>query len=204
MACGRHSGTAPRMRFEQIEDDFPLPARGQAAAAERLVDRRDAAHFEQPRLGVVAGVGQQLQLRLNHLQVAGGARGLDLAVDGDGLPGVEFALEIGGVEPDALERMAALADGQFEDRHAAGAEQDCAAHFGDDAGRFAGLQFVEAARVLAILVAKGQMVEQVFGGLNVFGGEHFGHARTDAAHVHDWGIEAGHTLDANASVGRDI
>ena len=42
------------------------------------------------------------------------------------------------------------------------------------------------------------MVEQVFGGANVFGGEHLREARTDAAHVHHWGIEAGHNLDANA------
>ena len=49
-----------------------------------------------------------------------------------------------------------------------------AAHFGDDAGGFAGLQFVETARVLAVFVAKGQVVEQVLGGLNVFGGEHLG------------------------------
>ena len=40
--------------FQQIEDRLALPARGQPRAAQRLVNRRDAAHFEQPRLGVVA------------------------------------------------------------------------------------------------------------------------------------------------------
>ena len=69
-------------------------------------------------------VGQQLELRLDHFEVAGGARGLDLAVDGDGLAGVEFAVQIGAVEPDALQGVAALADGELEDRGAAGAEQD--------------------------------------------------------------------------------
>ena len=190
------------MDFEQVEDDFALPARGQAAAAQRLVDRSDAAHFEKTGFGVVAGVGQQLELGLNHFEIAGGTRGLDLAVEGHGLSGVEFAVEVGSVEPDALEREASLADGEFEDGHAAGAQQSRAAHLGDDAGSLAGLQFVEAAGILAVLIAKGQMVEQVFGGLNVFGGEHFRHARTHAAHVHDWGIESGHTLDANSFVRR--
>ena len=64
------------------------------AAAERLVDRRDAADFEQARLGVVAGVGQDLELGLNHFEVAGGARRLDFAVESDRLAGVEFAVEI--------------------------------------------------------------------------------------------------------------
>ena len=48
------------------------------------------------------------------------------------------------------------------------------------------------AGVLAVLVAEGQVVEQVFGGLDAFGGEHLRDARTDAAHIHDWSVEAGH------------
>jgi hypothetical protein len=80
-------------RFEEVEDGFALPARGQAAAAERLIDGRDAANFEQAGFGVVRVVGEQLELRLDHFEVAGGARGLDLAVDGDGLAGVEFAVQ---------------------------------------------------------------------------------------------------------------
>ena len=102
--------------FEQVEDDLALPARGQAAAAERFVDGRDAADFKQARFGVVGCVGQNLELRLDHFEVAGGARGLDLAVDRDGLAGVELAVEIGGVEPDALHGAAALAEGELEER----------------------------------------------------------------------------------------
>ena len=90
------------------------------AAAERFVDGRDAADFEEAGFGVGARVGQHLELRLNHFEVAGGAGGLDLAVDGDGLAGLELAVEIGAVEPDALERAAALADGELEDGRAGG------------------------------------------------------------------------------------
>ena len=59
-------------------------------------------------------------------------------------------------------------------------------------GHFAGLQFVQAARVLPVLVAEGQVVEQVFGGLDVLGGKHLRHAWADAAHIHDWSIEGWH------------
>jgi hypothetical protein len=40
------------------------------------------------------------------------------------------------------------------------------------------------------------VVEQVLGGEDSFGREHFRHPGTNAAHVHDGSIEAGHTLDA--------
>ena len=40
-------------------------------------------------------------------------------------------------------------------------QQNGAADFSDDAGRFTGLEFVEAAWVLAIFIAEGEMVEQV-------------------------------------------
>jgi hypothetical protein len=40
------------------------------------------------------------------------------------------------------------------------------------------------------------VVEQVLGGFDALGGEHFRHARTDAAHVHYRSIEASHTPDA--------
>ena len=80
------------------------------------------------------------------------------------------------VEPDALERVAALAHGQFKERHTPGAQQGGAAHLGDHAGHLARLQLVEAARILAVLVAKGKVVEQVLGGLDAFGGEHLRHA----------------------------
>ena len=182
--------------FQQVEDGLALPARGQPCAAQRLVYRRDAPHLKQPCFGIVAGIGQHLELRLNHLEIACRPRWLNLPVDGYRLPGVELALQIGCVEPDALQRQPALPHGQLEDRHFAGAQQDRAAHLRDDAGHLAGFQFVQAARVLAVLIAEGQVVEQILGGLDVLGGEHLRHPRTHAAHIHYRSIEAGHTQDA--------
>jgi hypothetical protein len=48
------------------------------------------------------------------------------------------------------------------------------------------------------------VVKKVFGRLNVPCGEHFRDARTNAAHIHDLSIEAGHNLDANPSHCRPI
>ena len=47
-------------------------------------------------------------------------------------------------------------------RHAASAEQAEGAHFGYDAGHLAHAQLADAARIQAVLVAEGQVVEQVF------------------------------------------
>ncbi len=73
---------------------------------------------------------------------------------------------------------------------------DRAAHLGNHAGHLAGLQFVQAARILAVLIAEGQVVEQILGGQDALGGEHLRHARTHAAHIHHRSVEAGHTQDA--------
>ena len=78
--------------------------------------------------------------------------------------GAKLVLQVGGVEPDALQRVAPLADGHLEDRHAARAEQAEGADFGDDAGHLAHAQLADAARVQAVFVAEGQVVEQVFDG----------------------------------------
>ena len=189
----RHRAAYP---FEQVEDRLALPARGQPRPAQRLIDRRDAADFEQPRLGVVAGVGKDFELRLDHLEVAGRPRGLDLSVHSHRLPGVEFPIQIGTIEPDAFEGQAALPHGQLEDGRLAGAQQDRTAHLGDHTGHFARLQFVQAARVLAILIAEGQVVEQVLGGLDALEGEHLRHLGSNALHIHHGSIEGGHTSDA--------
>ena len=155
--------------FQQVEDHLALPARGQPAAAQRLVHRRNPAHLQQPRFGVVGRVGQDLKLRLDHLEVAARARWLDLAVDRDCLPGLEFAVQIWRVEPDALECVAALPHGQLKERHAPRPQQNRPAHLGDHAGHFARLQFVQTARILPVFVAKGKMVEQILRRLDVFG-----------------------------------
>ena len=97
--------------FQQIEDHLALPARGQTAAAQRLVDRRNPPYLEQSRFGVGRRVGQKLVLRLNNFKVARRARWFHLAVDGDRLPGLEFAFKIGRVKPDAFEGLQTLANG---------------------------------------------------------------------------------------------
>jgi len=45
---------------------------------------------------------------------------------------------------------------------------------------------------------KRQVVEQVLGRLDALGRKQFRHLRTNAAHIHHWGIEAGHNKDAKA------
>ena len=179
-----------------MEDRLALPARGQPRPAQRLVDRRDAPHFQQPRLGVVRGVGQQLPLRLNHLEVARTPRRLDLAVDGHRLPGVKLAFQIGSIEPDAFERQSSLAHGQFEQRRPARSQQGGTAHFGDHRGCLARLQLIQGARILPVLIAKGQVVEQILGREDAFGREHLRHPRPHALHIHHRTIEIGHTPDA--------
>jgi len=79
---------------------------------------------------------------------------------------VEFPFQVAPVEPDALQSQPALAHGEFEDGHASRAQERRTADFGDHAGRLAGLQFIQAARVLAVLVAEGQVVKQVLGRLD--------------------------------------
>jgi hypothetical protein len=69
-ARGRHSGTAPRRPSSRLKITLRCQREARRAAAQRLVDRRNAPHLQQPRLGVVGGVGQHLKLRLDHLQVA--------------------------------------------------------------------------------------------------------------------------------------
>ena len=51
----------------------------------------------------------------------------------------------------------------------------------------------------AVLVAEGEMIEEVFGGNDVAGGKHLRDARADAAHIHHLGFETGHRNDAKSS-----
>ena len=192
---GRHSGTAPRIPSSRSKITLPLPARSQPRPAQRFVHRRNAPHFQQARLGVVALVGQNLKLRLDHLEVAGRPRRFHLSVHRHRLPGMKLVLQVGPVEPHALQRQAALAQGHLEDRHAPRPQQCRPAHLGDHARHLARLQLVQAARILPVFVAKGKVVEQVFGGLDVLGGKHLRHARPHAAHIHHLGFKSGHNLD---------
>ena len=119
---GQALGDRTAHGLEQVEDHLAQPARGETRSAERFVHRRDPADLEKARFGVLAFFGKDLELRLDHFQVAGGARGFDFAEDGYGLPGMKTVLEIGSVKPEALERQPGLTQGEFEQGHAAGAE----------------------------------------------------------------------------------
>jgi hypothetical protein len=56
--------------LEQIVDGAAKPARSETATAQRFVDGSDPADFEQPALLVMMIVGQDFELRLDHLEVA--------------------------------------------------------------------------------------------------------------------------------------
>ena len=81
---------------------------------------------------------QNLELRLKDLEaVSAAVAGLDFAIQRDQHSGTKLVLQIGGVEPDALQGVAALTDRHLEQWHAARAEQAEGAHFGYDAGHLA-------------------------------------------------------------------
>ena len=132
---------AARLQIVQQRVHHPAqPARVQPVAAQRLINRGNAAGLQQFAVRVVRvgdGLRQNLNLRLDHLEAAPRARGLDLAVHSDPLPRLVLVLEIRPVEPHAFERLQVLADDQLEDRHAAGAEQRAAAHLADHARHLA-------------------------------------------------------------------
>lgn len=115
---------------------------------------------------------------------------------------MEFAFEICAVEPDALDGVESLADRQFKDGHAAGAEQGRAADFADDADCFAGLQGAERARIEAVLVAEGQVEEEILNGGHALFRQHFGDGRADALDVLHRSFEREHWSDAKAFAGR--
>ena len=70
-----------------------------------------------------AGGGEDLPLGLDHLELAGvRPGGFELAVEGDGLAGVEAALEVLAAEPHGLDGVDALANGDLEDLPAAAFE----------------------------------------------------------------------------------
>ena len=68
------------------------------------------------------------------------------------------------MKPHAFDFGHALAHGHFKDGHAAGAQQRHAADFADEAGHFARDQFLDRLGAETVLVAEGQVVEQIFNG----------------------------------------
>ncbi len=180
--------------FEDGPEDAAGPLAGELGApgsfcSERLVDGNDAGHFEAGELGVLLGLrsgrgvagqdfGQDLELGLQELEaaIAAGARGLELAVDGDLLAELEALAEIAAVEPDALDGGLAEAgqaardvdagggetEGQLEEGASACGEQVRAADVAEQRGHFAGLHFCDGLGAEAVFVTEGQVVEEVF------------------------------------------
>ena len=187
-------------------EDAAEPAGGEAGAPGRgaaggFVDGDDAVDFEGGVLeglggGVgVVGVGEELELGLEHFEAAGGgAGGLDGAVEGDEGAEGEAVFEVGAVEPHGFEGGGALADGELKEGHAGGAKEGGAADFRDDGGGGAGLEGRDGLGVEAVFVAEGQVVEEVFDGEDALAGELGGDAVADAFDKAKGRGEIGHCI----------
>ena len=184
------------------------PARSDPAVAGGFVDGHDAPDLERlPLLLVHAAVTgrrrrivQDLELRLDDFEaMAAAIASLDLAIQRERHAGAKLVLQVGGVKPNALQRVAPLADGHLEDRHAARAEQSEGAHVGDDAGHLAHAKLADAARVQAIFVAEGQVVEQVFDGCNALLQQDLRELRPDAFYE----LHIGSKVEHRAMVNQD-
>ena len=204
--CGDGVGNILIEVLQHGVNDAPEPARSETAIAGGLVDGNDAADFERLQFllfvagRLFGGIVQDLELRLHDLEaMAAAIAGFDFAIQSDQHAGAEFVLQIGGIEPDAFERIAALADGHFEQRHAAGAEESEGTDLGDDAGHLARTQLTDAARIEAIFVAEREMVEpQVFDRADSFLQQDLGEFGTDALDVLHVGREIKHGKDGSS------
>src|SRR4051812_33423495 len=96
---------------------------------------------------------------------------------------MKFSIQIRCMKPEALHRATSLANCQFKHGAATRTQQSRSAHLRYHAGCLAWLQLFKAARILAILVTEGKVVEQVLGLLNAPEGEHLRDAWTNAAHI---------------------
>ena len=99
------------------------------------------------------------------------------------MPGAKLVLQISGVEPDALQRVATLAHRHLKQRHAPGAEQAKGAHLGNNAGHLARAQLVNPARIQPVFVAEGQVVQQVLDRRDPLFQQDLGNLRPDALDV---------------------
>src|ERR1700761_1142744 len=145
------------------------PARAQLRSTQTFIDGRYAPHLQAAEL--LCRIGKYLELWLDHLETTRRARCLYLAEDGDSLASLKAVLQIGATKPDALQRSDALSKRHLEDGHCAGAQQDGAAYFANDACHLAGDQFIESARIGAVFIAEGKMIEKVFRGADFLFGE---------------------------------
>ena len=105
----------------------PEPARRQPSRS--LIDWDNAPDFQRLRrfflcsIFGVAGVAQNFELWLNHLQLASALVLLYFAVQGDHLARHKLILQIGGIEKQAAQAGPALSHCELENRHLASAEK---------------------------------------------------------------------------------
>ena len=173
--------------FEDVPEDATAPAGGEAGspgggAAEGFVDGDDAVDLERYIFFVgAAGGREKLELRLDHFEAAsGGAGGFELAVEGDHGAEGEAIFEVSAIEPHGLDGGGALADSHLEEGHAGGAEEGGATDLADDGGHGAGFELGDGLGMEAVFVAEGEMVKEVFDGVEVAAGEFGGDAIADA------------------------
>ena len=142
------------------------------ALAGRFVDGNDASDLKRGggflfglvRAAFFVDVAENFELRLHDLQISVAIL-FDLAVERDHLSRLKLVLQICGVEPQALQSAAALANRELKNRHAACAKQSGVADFGNYRRHFSCAQFGDRARVQPVFIAKGQIVQQVVDGV---------------------------------------
>src|ERR1019366_5011392 len=169
-------GSGDRVRWVLVEplqhgvDYAPEPTRRETAIPGSFVNGDDTTDLKRLPLGFVApavAVGcsrivQYLELGLDNFEaMASTIARFHLAVERQQHAGAKLVLQVGGVEPHALQRVTPLSDGHLEDGHAARAEQAEGAYLGDNAGHLAGAQLANAPRIEPVFVAEGQIVKQV-------------------------------------------
>src|ERR1700733_1538981 len=191
MAAHRGGNRVRQFRRQIVESSAnraPEPARSKLA--NRFIDRNDPADFQglacllfcTVRAGA-ARIPQNLELRLNDLQLSAALIFLDLAIERDHLAGDELVAQVRGIEPQAAQTRAPLSHGELKDWHAPRVEQPGVANFADYRRHLAGTQFGNPARIQPVFIAKRKIMQQVADRVNSLGGKNFADARTNALHI---------------------
>ena len=161
-----HSGE----RLQKKMDDPPEETRGETAVASRLIDGNDAAHLQRLAAGgvTVRGRRENFILRLHHLQAALVKIHLHLAVESQILAGLDQTLEIGGVEPFAVQPVGSLANLRLKNFpfFPAQAQHPGPHHRGNHRSRLSRAHLSRTAQHRAVFISEGNGVQQVLGGGN--------------------------------------
>ena len=117
---------------------------------------------------------------------------LDLAIKCEHLPRLEAVFHIRGVEPDAFQAGSPLAGGHFENRHAAGTEQRGRSHLRNHRRHLARPQFRDAARIQAIFVAEGKVMQQIIDRADILRRQYLGQFGANSFQILHWGAKFKH------------